>query len=87
MAPNSAASQRNLICDMIISKSLTAREMADVAGCSIRSVKYIRSNLRCFGTPKRHEMAADALDPPPLQCSKPFANTFSKSPANTSMRW
>jgi hypothetical protein len=26
--------------------------MADVAGCSIRSVKYIRSNIRAFGTTK-----------------------------------
>ena len=52
MAPNLAASQRQLIHDMIVSKSLTAAQMADVAGCSIRSVKYIRSNLRSFGTVK-----------------------------------
>jgi transposase len=52
MAPNLAASQRQLIHDIIVSKSLTAAQMADVAGCSIRSVKYIRSNLRSFGTVK-----------------------------------
>src|SRR2546423_1862146 len=52
MAPNLAASQRQLIHDMIVSKLLTAAQMADVAGCSIRSVKYIRSNLRSFGTVK-----------------------------------
>jgi transposase len=37
---------------MIISKSLTAAQMADVAGCGIRSVKYIRSNIRSFGSAK-----------------------------------
>jgi transposase len=48
MAPNLAASQHNLICDMIISKSLRKdAQMAEVAGCSTRSIK-----LRCFGTTK-----------------------------------
>jgi transposase len=50
MAPNLAASQHELIRDMIVSKSLKTDQMADVAGCSSRSVKAIRSNLRCFGT-------------------------------------
>ncbi len=52
MAPNLAASQRNLIHDMIIGASLKAGQIADVAGCSIRFVKYIRSNNRSFGTAK-----------------------------------
>src|SRR5580658_5709109 len=50
MAPNLAASQHELIRDMIVSKSLKTDQMADIAGCSPRSVKAIRSNLRCFGT-------------------------------------
>jgi hypothetical protein len=50
MAPNLAASQHELIHDMIVSKSLKTDQMADIAGCSPRSVKVIRSNLRYFGT-------------------------------------
>lgn len=50
MAPNLAASQRQMIHDMIISNELTAPQMADAAGCSVRAVKYIRSNLRAFGS-------------------------------------
>lgn len=49
MAPNLAPFQHNLIHDMIVSKPLKDAQMAEVAGCSARSIKYIRSNLRCFG--------------------------------------
>jgi transposase len=52
MAPNLAASQHDLIHDMILDNSLTTPQMADVAGCSERSIRHIRSNLRCFGTTK-----------------------------------
>jgi len=52
MAPNLAASQYAIIHDMIVSGTLSAAQMADVAGCSKRSIKSIRSNLRCFGTTK-----------------------------------
>jgi hypothetical protein len=50
MAPNLAASQHELIRDMVISKSLDTTQMTDVAGCSDRSIKSIRLGLRCFGT-------------------------------------
>ncbi|KAI1523925.1 transposase [Pyrenophora tritici-repentis] len=50
MAPNLAISQRRMIHDMILSNGLTAAQMADAAGCSVRAVKYIRSNLRAFGS-------------------------------------
>jgi transposase len=50
MAPNLAASQLELIRDMIHSKSLTTSQMAEAAGCSERSIKTIRSNLRLFGS-------------------------------------
>jgi hypothetical protein len=50
MAPNLAESQHVEIRDMILSKSLKAAQMAKVAGCSTRSVRAIRSNLRYFGT-------------------------------------
>lgn len=45
-----ADSQRNLVHDMIVGSSHTANEIANVAGCSARSVKSIRSNIRTFGT-------------------------------------
>jgi hypothetical protein len=45
MAPNLAASQQQIILDM---NELTSAQMADAAGCSVRAVKYIRSNLRAF---------------------------------------
>lgn len=50
MAPNMAASQHDLIRDMILARSLSTAQMAKVAGCSERSIKAIRSNLRCFGS-------------------------------------
>jgi hypothetical protein len=52
MAPNLAASQRWMIHDMILSYELTAAQMANAAGCSVRAVKYIRSNLRAFESVK-----------------------------------
>jgi hypothetical protein len=50
MAPNLAESQHAEIRDMILSKSLTVPQMAEVAGCSARSIRAIRSTLRYFGT-------------------------------------
>ena len=47
-----ADSQRNLVHDLIVGSSHTANEIANVAGCSARSVKSIRSNIRTFGTAK-----------------------------------
>ncbi len=52
MAPNLAASQHEMIHDMILSKSLATAQMSEVAGCSECSVRAIRSNLHCFGTTK-----------------------------------
>jgi hypothetical protein len=48
MAPNLAVLQCRMIHDMIISNELKAAQMADAAGCSVRAVKYVRSNLRAF---------------------------------------
>lgn len=39
-----------MIRDMISSKSLRAIDMAAAAGCSDRTIRNIRSNLRCFGS-------------------------------------
>jgi hypothetical protein len=50
MAPRLAASQHDMITDMIASKSLKAVDMAAAAGCSDRTIRNIRSNLRCFGS-------------------------------------
>ena len=50
MAPRLAASQHDMIRDMISSKSLKAIDMAAAAGCSDRTIRNIRSNLRCFGS-------------------------------------
>jgi transposase len=49
MAPNIAESQRALIRDMILSRSLKQVDMAAVAGCSDRTVRTIALNLRLFG--------------------------------------
>lgn len=51
MAPNLSPSKRQLICDMIES-NLKTTDIANTAGCSKQSVRYIRSNLQMFGSPK-----------------------------------
>ena len=50
MAPNLAASDHNFIRDMILCSSLITAQIAQAAHCSDRTVRHIRSNLRCFGT-------------------------------------
>lgn len=50
MAPNLAASQHDLIRDMLINEASTYREIAKAAGCSGDAVKAISSNLRHFGS-------------------------------------
>src|SRR3982074_2730507 len=50
-APNLAESQHAQIRDMILSNR-PATEIADVVGCSERSVFAIKSNLRCFSSTK-----------------------------------
>jgi transposase len=50
MAPNLAASQHDFIRDMILDGTLTAGQMATNAGCSERSIKAIKSNLRHFSS-------------------------------------
>ena len=52
MAPNLAPSQHDLIRDMILDNKLKAYEMANIAECSERSIKAIRSNVHYFGTTK-----------------------------------
>jgi hypothetical protein len=49
-APNLAFSRCYLIHNMIVSKSFTALQIADTAGCYIRGVKRFRSSTRFFGT-------------------------------------
>ena len=50
MAPRLAASQHQLISDMILDGTLKQTDIAKVGGCSERSVRAIASNLRHFGT-------------------------------------
>lgn len=50
MAPNLAESQHALIHDMIVSGTLSATEMANIAGYSKRSILSHRSNIRYFGS-------------------------------------
>src|SRR5438105_4068644 len=52
MAPNLSLSQHHHIRDMILSDSLTDGQIANVAGCTTRSIRTIKANLRCFGTCK-----------------------------------
>jgi transposase len=75
MAPNLAASQRNLVHDMIVSKLFIAEEIADAAGCSIRSVKHIRSNIRSFGTAKAPRNGGGrprSITPPMLEALREY---------------
>jgi hypothetical protein len=50
MAPNLAASQHDCIRDMILDETLTTAQMATDAGCSERSIKAIKSDLRHFSS-------------------------------------
>jgi transposase len=52
MAPNLAVSQHDLVRDMLLDGSLTQVEMANVAGCSDRTIRNIATNLRLFGRTK-----------------------------------
>jgi hypothetical protein len=65
MAPNLAVSQHDLIRYMISAGTLTTAQMTAVAGCSERSVKLIRSNLRHFNSTKAFRSA-------PEQCFDSF---------------
>jgi hypothetical protein len=50
MAPNLSMSQRQMIHDMILSRSLKQVDIAALAGCSVRSIRTIASNIRMFGS-------------------------------------
>jgi transposase len=52
MAPNFSDAQHEQIEDLILTRSLTNAEMANVARCNPRSIRRIHANLRCFGTTK-----------------------------------
>jgi transposase len=49
MAPRLAASLHDMIRDMIVSNSMRTIDMAAAAGCSDRTIRNIRSNIRYFG--------------------------------------
>jgi hypothetical protein len=68
MAPSLAESQHQLIRDMILSGSLTQVEMANVAGCSDRTIRNVRSNVRLFGKTKAPANSAGQQQPvtPPM---------------------
>ena len=50
MAPNLAESQHALTHDMALSGTLSARQMANVAGCSKRTIHSHRLNMHYFGS-------------------------------------
>lgn len=52
MAPNLAVVTHQMICDMILSRTLTQKQMAEAAHCSERGIQRIARNLRLFGTTK-----------------------------------
>ncbi|RYP01002.1 hypothetical protein DL763_000423 [Monosporascus cannonballus] len=69
MAPNLADSQHDQIRDMIKGGFKNAA-IADTARCNIRSLKRIRSKLRCFGTTRAPPNGAGRrriITPPMLQ--------------------
>jgi hypothetical protein len=52
MVPNLAESQHQPIRDMILNESLTKSELANIAGCSDRTIQNTSSNVRLFGKKK-----------------------------------
>lgn len=66
MAPNLSLSQHHQIRDMTLSNSLTGVQIAGVAGCSTRSVRTIRTNLRCFKAPANGAGRPKSITPPML---------------------
>ena len=50
MAPTLAESQHVMIEHMILSRTVRSVDIAAAAGCSDRSVRAIRANMRCFGS-------------------------------------
>lgn len=50
MAPTLAESQHVMIEHTILSKSVRSVDIAAAAGCSDRSDRAIRANMRCFGS-------------------------------------
>jgi hypothetical protein len=52
MAPNLAVVTHQMVRDMILSGTLTQKQMADAAHCSERGYQRITRNLRLFGTTK-----------------------------------
>lgn len=52
MAPNLSAVQHGLLQAMLISSSCTDRQIAQAVGCTERSVRSARSNVRHFGSTK-----------------------------------
>jgi len=61
MAPRLAASQHQLIGDMILSGTLKQADIAKVGGCTERSVRAIASNLRHFGGAGRRRQITPAM--------------------------
>jgi transposase len=51
MAPPLSLAKKQLICDMTTKSGMSISKTALAAECSEQAVKYIRSNLRVFGTP------------------------------------
>jgi hypothetical protein len=50
MAPNLALAQRSQIEDMILSRCFSSSNIVEVVGCSPRSIRTIKSDLRYFGS-------------------------------------
>lgn len=67
-APNLAVSQHEKIRDMILSKSLRNAQIVGIARCSMRSIRTIRTNLRCFGTSKAPRTGSEGPEALHLPC-------------------
>ena len=72
---------------MILSESLTDVHMADVAGCSDRTIRAIRSNLKCFGTTKIPQTVLDDYESLFPRGSKPSVTTYLKIRDCIRARW
>lgn len=75
MAPNLAESRRELAQGMVESNDFTDAAIADAVGCTERSIRTMRANIRCFGTTRAPPNAVGrprSVTPPMLDalCNK-----------------
>ena len=78
MAPNLAEATHQLVQGMMESHRFNTEQIAAAVGCSTRSIRTIRANLRCFGTtraPRNTVRRPRTITPPMLDALCDRLNT------------